>query len=103
MGKGPREKLAAPPELVRMAQLEWQRRGWSQNRMAKECGVAAPSLSRMKKGEASWDTVLRVFRALGLPAPRLELPDEDTDRLREIRSKDPVRYAMIRELMKPHP
>jgi transcriptional regulator with XRE-family HTH domain len=67
-------------ELGKILRRERDRRRWSQDRLAKTCGISRQQLSRYEAGAAtpSWSVFNRVLAAYGMQ-PRVELEPLDAD------------------------
>ena len=80
-------------ELGRRVARHRLNRDWTQERLAEEAGVSAPTVSRLERGEStSLASFLRVLRALDLVRDLARLvPDVPVSPVQELRSRRSVR------------
>jgi len=58
-------------KLIREAR---KARGWSQRRLAEECGVTQPTIGNVERADHSpnWDTARTIINTLGITSAQLE-------------------------------
>lgn len=94
-----RVKLAVPRDYVGLLRTAQKALEWSDRELGRQAGVSVTSVGRLWKGEASWDTLEKVAKALELPLPDLVAPNSDAAQIERIRRLDPKRYALLRQLL----
>lgn len=94
-----REKLVPPAWFLDAVETGRAARKWSWRGLAAAAGVSAPSLTRMRSGNASWDTVVRVAKALEIEVPALIDPTSPEGRLSELRRTSPREYEIIARML----
>ena len=94
-----REQLAIPPDLLALINGAQSVRGWSDRKLAKKSGTSNAGVHRLKNGDASWDTLAKVARTLGVPIPVLVMPTADEAKIARLATDDPDRYRLLRSLL----
>lgn len=94
-----REKLSLPDSFLAAINAERQRLDISWNELALRAGVTGPSMTRMKNNKASWDTIAKVARCLGVAPPLVVDPDSPAGRLERLRTEKPAEYEIVRRLL----
>lgn len=90
-------KLPLPGHIEDKLRRKIASAGLNQKQLAKKAGVAAPTVDRIWKGEASWESILKVFAAVEWEAPLIVDSESFPGKLEAWRLSGDPRYTKMLE------
>jgi hypothetical protein len=94
-----RTRIPMPAGFITAVDTARRTKKWTKRELGRRSKVGSSSMTRLYKGQTSYQTMSRVCRSLGIPVPVLVFPDAPIARLQAVRDADRDRYELIVALL----
>lgn len=89
---GAKKGIQLPLDILKQIEMGQSAKAWSDATLLRQADIAKPTLRRLRRSEASWDTIVAVCLALEIPVPVLVPGGSPAARLWALSHRDERRY-----------